>query len=287
MGELGKIFADGEVIIAEGSIGEEMFSIQSGGAKVIKAAPSGDTTLAELREGDIFGEMALFDRKPRSASVVATGETRVLTIDKGKLLTTIGRDPTIVLRILESMSQRIRELDEGLLSLQKHSGSDTMDHLGMDATCEVVLRQARRLVDADHGLTLLTGEDGKDPAVAASSGAGDGLLSESLTSCEFACTVIELGEAVLIEDTKQDKRCLDIAGEIKSVMCVPLNFIYRKLGVMLLARSSGSFARKDLETAVALGEMASVAIQNAAALSHIADTADKVRNDTSAIFIRK
>ena len=51
---------------------------------------------------------------PRSANAVAQGNARVLSVDKKKLFATISRDPTLVFKMLETMSRRIRKLDESL-----------------------------------------------------------------------------------------------------------------------------------------------------------------------------
>ena len=63
--------------------------------------------------------MSLFDKLPRSATAIACGEARILSIDKKKLFSNISRDPTLVFRILETMSQRIRKLNENLAKLEK------------------------------------------------------------------------------------------------------------------------------------------------------------------------
>lgn len=113
-GELGKIYADGEVIFKEGEKGEVMYVIQAGEVRITKKLVSDHTTIATLQSGEIFGEMALFDKLPRSATAMASGEARVLSIDKKKLFSTISHDPTLAFKIIETMSQRIRRLDENL-----------------------------------------------------------------------------------------------------------------------------------------------------------------------------
>ena len=112
--ELGKTYKDGEVICHEGEEGEYMFVIQSGEVKVTKSMPTGKFTLRILKEGDIFGEMALFDRLPRSATVTALGEARILTIDKKGFIPRVSKDPSLAFNILESMSKRVRKLSEEL-----------------------------------------------------------------------------------------------------------------------------------------------------------------------------
>ena len=113
-GELGKIYRDGEVIFREGEPGQVMYLVQFGQVKITKTTTDGELTLATLSSGDLFGEMALFDRLPRSATAAASGEARVLSIDKRKLLTTMTRDPTVAFHLLASMSKHIRQLDDEL-----------------------------------------------------------------------------------------------------------------------------------------------------------------------------
>jgi len=111
-GELGRVYTDSEAICREGDKGEVMYVIQSGKVKITKHAPSGELTLAVLQSGDMFGEMAIFDKMPRSATATALGEARVLSIDKKKLFLSISHDPTLVFKMLETMSSRIRRLDD-------------------------------------------------------------------------------------------------------------------------------------------------------------------------------
>ncbi len=113
-GELGKVYRDGEIIFREGDPGQVMYMVQFGQVQVTKKTATGELTLATLSAGDLFGEMALFDRLPRSATAVARGEARVLSIDKRKLLTTMTRDPSLAFHMLAAMSQRIRQLDAEL-----------------------------------------------------------------------------------------------------------------------------------------------------------------------------
>jgi CRP-like cAMP-binding protein len=109
---LGKIFKDGEIIIKQGDVGDCMYVIQSGVAVVVQAHDGKEVKLAELMEGDFFGEMTLFESGRRSATVYAKGETCVLTIDKKTLMRRISEDPHLAFRLLKKMASRIRELNE-------------------------------------------------------------------------------------------------------------------------------------------------------------------------------
>jgi CRP-like cAMP-binding protein len=100
-------FDAGAAIVREGSQGHTFFVILYGRATVVRrgARP------ATLRPGEYFGEMALLDRRPRSATVMAETELSALRISSepfGKLL---RGEPSIAIRLLETLSVRVRELE--------------------------------------------------------------------------------------------------------------------------------------------------------------------------------
>lgn len=119
-GALGKIYKDGDVIIFEGEEGNCMFVIQEGDVEVFIDGEDGqEIRLAVRGEGDFFGEMAIFDRDVRSATVRALGDARVLTVDKKNFMRRVHEDPSLAFRLVETMSRRIRELGEEVARLQQ------------------------------------------------------------------------------------------------------------------------------------------------------------------------
>ena len=118
-GELGKVYKDGEVIICEGEEGKCMYVIQEGEVEVFIRGDEGKEIRLGVRgEGEFFGEMAIFDRDVRSATVRALGEARVLTVDKKNFMRRVHEDPSLAFRLVETMSRRIRELGEEVARLQ-------------------------------------------------------------------------------------------------------------------------------------------------------------------------
>jgi len=111
-GELGKIFTNGEVIVRQGDVGEQMYVVQAGKVEVVLESGDERDRVAILGPRDFFGEMALFDKEVRSATVRALGEARLLTIDKRTLLKRISEDPLLALNMLKSMSERVRSLNQ-------------------------------------------------------------------------------------------------------------------------------------------------------------------------------
>ena len=118
-GSLGKEYADGESVCIQGERGDCLYVIQSGTLAVVREDGGTEMELAELKAGDIFGEMSIFDREPRSATVRAKGKAQVLTLDKRGFLRRVHEDPSLAFRILESMSRRIRSLNDEVERLQR------------------------------------------------------------------------------------------------------------------------------------------------------------------------
>ena len=109
-GALGRVYQDGEAIVRQGEVGDCMYVIQEGKVEVLMEQDGNDVLLMTLEEGDFFGEMAIFEHEVRSATVRALGEVRVLTVDERTFLRRIHKDPSLAVRIVQTMSARIRSL---------------------------------------------------------------------------------------------------------------------------------------------------------------------------------
>jgi CRP/FNR family cyclic AMP-dependent transcriptional regulator len=110
-GVLGKVYSDGDIIVRQGEAGNCMYEILEGTVEVLREKNGQEVCLAVLSKGDFFGEMAIFEREARSATVRAMGVVRAMTIDKKTLMRRISQDPSLAFRIVEKMANRIRELD--------------------------------------------------------------------------------------------------------------------------------------------------------------------------------
>ncbi len=118
-GQLGRTYNSGEIIIRQGELGDCMYVIQEGQAEVLVERDGREVRLRIAGRGEIIGEMAVFEREVRSATVRALGEARVLTVDKKNFLRRIHEDPTVAFRLVEIMSRRIRELSDEVARLKK------------------------------------------------------------------------------------------------------------------------------------------------------------------------
>ena len=129
MSDLGRVYQDGEIIVNQGKPGDCMYVIQSGTVEVFRSEEGTETRLSVLGEGDFFGEVPLIERENRWATVRAKGEVRVLTVDKRTFYARVSQDPTLMFRILETLSYRVRQLDVRVaqLTARLDATGDTAD----------------------------------------------------------------------------------------------------------------------------------------------------------------
>lgn len=106
-----------DVIFQEGDQADEMYVITSGEVKITKKMLGIMVTLGELRAGDFFGEMALLDAAPRSATAVAVGPVEAVAYDREGLKEKIKVDPDFAMSVMRAMSRRLRNVDQELTKL--------------------------------------------------------------------------------------------------------------------------------------------------------------------------
>jgi CRP-like cAMP-binding protein len=97
----------GKVLVEEGRIGTEFFLIVSGTAGVTHEGKK----VASLGPGAYFGELALLDRKPRSASVVSETDMVLLVLSQRQFNSLLESVPTIARKMLAAMANRLRDAD--------------------------------------------------------------------------------------------------------------------------------------------------------------------------------
>ncbi len=123
-GVLGKIYKDTEIIVKQGEPGDNLFVVQDGLVEIVRETDKGEVLLALRSKGDFIGEMAIFEREVHSATVRALGEARVLTIDKKNFFRRVNEDPSMLFRLVQNMSARIRELSKEVSSLRLQQDSN-------------------------------------------------------------------------------------------------------------------------------------------------------------------
>ncbi|MBN2492941.1 MAG: Crp/Fnr family transcriptional regulator [Deltaproteobacteria bacterium] len=131
----GREFPVGTVVFSEGDVGNEMYVIQSGKVNIVKKARDAEKVLVTLGPGAFFGEMAIINQKPRSASAVVVEEARLLVIGPKTFDAMIRGNAEIAVRMIKILAQRLQEADEQIenLMLKDHNSRVVhfLSHLAM------------------------------------------------------------------------------------------------------------------------------------------------------------
>jgi CRP/FNR family transcriptional regulator, cyclic AMP receptor protein len=101
--------AAGEVVCREGEPGHEFYVIADGEAAIERSGQ----TVAKLSSGDYFGELALLDRGPRSATVRALTEARLYVLHEPSFAAVLNEVPALAQKLLAAMAARLREAESG------------------------------------------------------------------------------------------------------------------------------------------------------------------------------
>ncbi len=158
-------FVAGEVILEEGDPGDSMYLIRSGHIAVVKGDWQAPVVLACLGPGDMVGEMALVDAKPRSASIVAVEEARLFKITRQSFRQLLKAEPDVGVRIMETLSSRLRvsdserlterttgkQLARQLSALQREKLQWVELHRARQETSNLIVQDLRNLLSSIYG----------------------------------------------------------------------------------------------------------------------------------------
>lgn len=108
------------MIFAEAQSGSDMFIIQSGEVSITKVVNGEEVTLAVLQKGDMFGEMALIENKPRSANAIAHGDCILMVINRSNFNQMVATQPQLIAKLTTTLAERLwsmyRQLDNASLT---------------------------------------------------------------------------------------------------------------------------------------------------------------------------
>ncbi|WP_026550048.1 Crp/Fnr family transcriptional regulator [Arthrobacter sp. Br18] len=108
----------GSSVFREGDQGDQLYFIVSGKIKLGRTAQDGrENLLAILGPGELFGEMALFDPSPRTATATAVSETRLAALKNENLRTLLETRPEVSAQLLQALARRLRRTNESLSDL--------------------------------------------------------------------------------------------------------------------------------------------------------------------------
>jgi CRP/FNR family cyclic AMP-dependent transcriptional regulator len=120
-----RTYQKSQVVFAEGSLGKEMYVIYSGKVNLYADMASGKgKLLANIEAGDFFGEMALVDDSPRSATAIADEDnTQLVVLDQNRFTYLLLHQPDFALLVMGTLCQRLREANKALaLNEMRHGG---------------------------------------------------------------------------------------------------------------------------------------------------------------------
>jgi CRP-like cAMP-binding protein len=113
-------YAAGQEIVRQGDTGVGAFIIKNGRAEAVQDRGGHQHKLAEMKTGDVFGEMALLDEFPRSATVRATEPTTCLGIQRWHFRGILESHPQIALALLPVLTRRLRNAEREDEASAKH-----------------------------------------------------------------------------------------------------------------------------------------------------------------------
>ena len=104
-------YADGDVVVAEGTSDDRLRAVLSGALAVAKQSGEGEwVRLNVLTAGDLAGELAFLDSRPRYAALVALGPSRVFSLQRTKLESLLDKHPAIVYRVMRAIARFAHEV---------------------------------------------------------------------------------------------------------------------------------------------------------------------------------
>ncbi|MGP1523658.1 MAG: Crp/Fnr family transcriptional regulator [Treponema sp.] len=106
------------MIFSECQSGQDMFIIQSGKVKISKVVEDNEVILAVLQKGDFFGEMALLENKPRSASAIAHEDCALTVVNRKNFDQMVATQPQLITRLTVTLAERLWSMSRQLINAQ-------------------------------------------------------------------------------------------------------------------------------------------------------------------------
>ena len=116
-GKFGKLYQPGQIIFSEYEPGDNFYFILNGKVRITKIVSDKEKTLDTMTDGDIFGEMAILESQPRSATIIAETEVKVLEFNKANFEVLLQSNPQMALKLLKIFCKRIYDARRQLMVL--------------------------------------------------------------------------------------------------------------------------------------------------------------------------
>lgn len=145
-------FAPGAVILCEDTVAQHLYIVKRGRVRVVKRASGSEAVLGELGPGNLFGEMALIDHRPRSASVIAIEPTVCIELPCVLIEDLLGRADPWISALLRILVLRLRIADDTVAGLRARSGDS--GEVPVDKITERHLRRIVKSLDDPRAAVL-------------------------------------------------------------------------------------------------------------------------------------
>ncbi len=269
-------FGEDTLIFDEGTPGDTLYVIESGEVaikKLISKEENTFKTLAVMREGNFFGEMALFESKPRSASAFANTACTLVKIsgtEFQKLLKSDAQAASVLLSgFISVISNRLRQTSHELVTLYETGKIIGTVHDPETLSQKILHQIMFAIPEADAGLVGIWNEFTEEFDVLALSGFSLPEETKSIDKNEaLAHHVMQAKEPVLIDELENDARFKEIQERFyfgKSMILCPFIHLDKILGVFILANKNktSAFTSDNVNLVSAVTSQAASAIQNA------------------------
>jgi CRP-like cAMP-binding protein len=251
--------------------------IASGAVRIEKrtgasGAEGGTKTLAILEAGDYFGEMALFDQQPRSASAVASGPTQTLRLSAAAFSALHGgaghAGLSVLFAMIRTAGERIRRLNAQVV-VYDEIGKAIGEAKTLEQLLDVVLRQLGQATLADWGLIVLRSQfsDRLEVRNAVNLALTSDQREDIMAGKGFFAPALRELEGRLVPDLSTEETCQSCARlgfETPSLLLMPVAVEGQVLGLMTLGgRQPRQFDLNDLNLARGVARQVAQAILNA------------------------
>lgn len=158
--DMSRDYPEDTMIFSESQSGAEMYIIQSGQVSITKVVDGNEVTLAVLKAGDMFGEMALLENKPRSASAIAHADCHLLVVNRRNFDQMVTTQPQLISKLTTTLAERLwsmyRQLDNAniqspvqkmvdMLSLQMEKQKISANRVGVEWATDFSIRELATL----------------------------------------------------------------------------------------------------------------------------------------------
>ncbi len=113
-----RVYPKDTMIFSECQSGNDMYIIQSGQVKISKVVNENEVILAVLQKGEFFGEMALLENKPRSASAIAHEDCTLMVLNRNNFVQMVATQPQLIARLTTTLAERLWSMSRQLTNSQ-------------------------------------------------------------------------------------------------------------------------------------------------------------------------